>query len=73
MSDPAIDWEPLHKYAKDTVTCQCGARFMSHIKGIIHEGRFTVFTETPCPKCDSNRDPRRVEGPVETWSIPAKR
>jgi hypothetical protein len=73
MSDPAIDWEPLQKYKKDTVECHCGTVYMSHSKGVIHEKQFAVYTQEPCPKCGSYINPRRVSSLVEPWDIPAKR
>jgi hypothetical protein len=71
MSDPVVDWEPLQKYKKDTVECQCGAVYVSHSKGVIHENQFLVLTQEPCPQCGSRRNPRRVSSPVEQWDIPA--
>lgn len=53
MSDkPIIDWEPLRQYGPSTITCRCGRVYRSLFKSVIHQGRYVLCTETPCPQCD---------------------
>jgi len=51
MTTPQIDWEPLRKYGPHEVECKCGMVYRSLTKSVIHEGRFTTVSETPCPGC----------------------
>lgn len=69
MSRPVIDWRPSHQWPPDTIECRCGAVFRSRAKGVTHEGRFTIFLETPCPTCGADADPKRASSDPETWTI----
>jgi hypothetical protein len=65
-----IDWKALAKYGEATIHCRCGTVYRSLTKGVMDDGKFSIFQQKPCPQCGQFKDnARRVEFDPETWEI----
>ena len=64
-----VDWSAFEWPADHTVTCKCGRKFRSHVKGQRVGTSFVVVTRAPCPGCGDHHRVQAALGDTEVENV----
>lgn len=64
-----IDWSKFIEPVTQTCYCYCGARYRSHAKACMNEGKMMMISQKPCPVCDKHDNMFRIVNDPERWTV----
>ncbi len=67
-----IDWSIFCHGDEAQVSCRCGGRYSSYVKGIwVAEDEYKMHSQRPCPNCGKDDDIYRAASEPESFTVTA--